>query len=87
MLVIRERGSDVVVIFISSVIPAVLENCHLLITSKHPEFAGTGLKVDSVFYLDKIATLTKKFIVGKLGQVGSRLKRRVNRQFPSLFKL
>ena len=34
----------------------------------------TGLKVDSVIKLDKIATLSKSLIIGELGEIGSSIK-------------
>lgn len=61
-LVILERKDDVVVVFISSKIPQNLQKYHILIEKQKKDFQTTGLKVSSVIYLDKIATISKNLI-------------------------
>ena len=59
----------------------------VLITEKHPEFKQTGLKVESFVKSDKIATLSKRLIIGEIGEVGSKLKDEINDKIQKTFKL
>ena len=65
----------------------MIEKNLVFISSSHPEYKNTGLKVDSVIYLDKIATLSKRLIAGQIGVAGKKLKREINQKFPRLYKL
>ena len=85
-LVILERDYDVIVAFISSRIPDHLEKYTVLISKKHQEFKLTGLKVDSVIYLDKLATIKKDLILGEIGEIGSLLKIEVNERLKEIFQ-
>ena len=76
-LVLNENENDVVVVFISSRIEKASNN-DILIDEQHTEFKKTGLKVDSFVRVDKIATLSKRLIVGELGKVGPKLKKEIN---------
>jgi mRNA interferase MazF len=73
-LILLERKEDVVVAFISSRIPPILEDQIILINKNHKEFLNTGLKDDSVIYLDKITTIAKDLITGEIGEIGKNLK-------------
>ena len=68
-IVIHESEQDVIVAFISSRIPPSLQESDLLITTDHPAFRSTGLKISSVIKFDKIATLSKTLIEGEIGEV------------------
>jgi mRNA interferase MazF len=86
-LVLLERKNDVVVAFISSKIPVTLEKYTMLIDITHKDFKQTGLKVSSIIYLDKIATIDKKLTKGELGEIGKGLKKKINKNFKKLYKL
>ena len=86
-LVILERKHDIVVVFISSIMPDVLSECMIVVDKTHPEFPQTGLKRDSVFYLDKITTVSKDLIVGEMGKIGKRIKKHFNRRFTKLYRM
>ncbi len=86
-LVIHEGKRDVVVAFISSRIPAEISDTDVLITSKHPAFKRTGLKVDSVIKLDKIATVLKNLITGELGEIDENLRKEINEKLAMIFKI
>ncbi|MBC7334539.1 MAG: type II toxin-antitoxin system PemK/MazF family toxin [Actinobacteria bacterium] len=83
-LILHEGDRDVVVAFISSKIPPQPTESDVIITKNHSEFLLTGLKIDSVIKLDKIATLSKKLIIGETGEVGMTIREEVNMK---LFKL
>lgn len=84
-LVILERINDVVVVFISSKIPEILDESHILIKKNDSDFHITGLKVSSVIYLDKIATISKELVIGELGQINKRMKRIFNNKMSKLY--
>lgn len=67
-IVIHESEQDVIVAFISSRIPVPLQESDLLITTDHPAFRSTGLKISSVIKFDKIATLSKTLVEGETGE-------------------
>lgn len=79
-LVIYEGEKDAVLAFISSKIPSELSKVDILIKESHPGFKKSGLKVDSVIKLDKIATVLKDLIVGELGELDDELKKEVNQK-------
>ena len=86
-LILLERKDDVVVVFISSRIPSIIEKNTIVIKKTNKEFLNTGLKDDSALYLDKIATISKDLIIGEIGEIGKKLKSRINKNFKKLYKL
>ena len=85
-IVIHESEQDVIVAFISSRIPSPVQECDLLITTEHPAFAATGLKISSVIKFDKIATLSKTLAEGEIGEVLPGLARECNTIMGNLFR-
>jgi mRNA interferase MazF len=85
-LVLYESERDVTVVFISSRKEKATSK-DILIDKKHPEFKQTGLKVDSFLKIEKIATLSKRLIVGELGHVGPTLKNEINDKVEKTLKL
>jgi len=86
-LVLLERPNDVVVAFISSNIPKPIEDHQVILDKNHKSFSITGLKVSSTIYLDKIATIDKKLIIGELGQISNDIKHEVNKRIKKLYTL
>lgn len=84
-LLLLERKDDVVVAFISSRIPSIMEKCIIPIQKTNKEFSETGLKLDSALYLDKIATIRKDLILGEISEIGKKLKSRINKNFKKLY--
>jgi mRNA interferase MazF len=60
---------DVILVFISSVIPTHVRDADVLIETKDLFFAETGLKKSSIIKVDKIATLDKGLITGEMGSI------------------
>ena len=60
---------DVIVAFISSVIPITPGNTDFVLDVSHPDFMATGLSKTSVFRMDKLATLDKEIFTGELDEV------------------
>lgn len=73
--------------FISSKIPSSLLESDLLITTDHPTFRSTGLKISSVIKFDKIATLSKTLIEGEIGEVLPGIADECNDIMHHLFRL
>ncbi len=86
-LVIYEGSKDVILLFISSKIPSAPSDVDVLITKAHSGFRNTGLKVDSVIKLDKIATVLKDLIVGELGEINGELRKEVNQKLRKLLEV
>ena len=60
---------DVIVSFISSVIPENMSETDFVLDTNHKDFQGTGLRKKSVFKMDKLATLDKSIFTGELGSL------------------
>ena len=65
---------DIIVSFISSALPLQENEDEYTITKNHAAFPKTGLRVDSVFKMRKLATLDQKVIIGKIGHIESSLQ-------------
>lgn len=85
-LVLFEGEKDIIVVFISARIVKAGPN-DVLIKELHSEFKQTGLKVESFIKVDKIATLSKRLIIGEIGQVGPKLKKEINEKIGKTIKL
>lgn len=66
---VKEQDPDVIVSFISSVIPENPSETDFILETSHKDFNQTGLKKTSVFKMDKLATLEKSIFSGELGYV------------------
>ena len=78
---------DVVVAFISSKVTAPTSRADILLLQEDSGFAASGLKVDSVIKLDKIATIMKKFIIGELGALNKELRAAVNEKMREVYQI
>jgi mRNA interferase MazF len=85
-LILHEGERDVIVVFISSRIEKAKPE-DVLIKKENSEFRQTGLKGESLVRVDKIATLSKRLIVGELGEAGPKLKIEVNDKIQKVLKL
>lgn len=86
-LVLYEGKRDVVLAFISSKVPVQAGQTEIILTMSHASFAKSGLKVDSVIRLDKIATVLKDLMIGELGELNDDLRAEVNAKISVLFRL
>ncbi len=57
--------------FISTVIPVKVEATDFVLEITHPDFSITGLKLKSVFKMDKLVTLEKSIFTGEIGSVSN----------------
>ncbi len=63
------NSRDVVVAFISTVVPQAISDTEFVLKPADPAFPKTGLKKDSVFKMDKLATLDRSIFSGEIGEV------------------
>ena len=87
LIISTNTKRDVCVAFISSVIPITQEETDYVIREKDKEFLSTGLKKDSVFKMNKIATVDKDVIMGKLGNTSEELQNKLDKKLKIVFGL
>ncbi len=66
-------GDDVILAFVSSVVPPCPLPTDLVVDPSHPNFRETGLKVPSIIKCDKLATVQRRIILGELGRLSASL--------------
>lgn len=66
-------GSDVILAFITSHRDQELSAADLLVEQTDPDFAQTGLKVDSVIKCDKLVTVDTSVLLGEIGELSKHL--------------
>ncbi|MCD6012011.1 MAG: hypothetical protein K0Q79_1873 [Flavipsychrobacter sp.] len=70
--------NDVIIAFISSVIPVNSEGTDYIIASTHIDFLETGLKKSSIIKLNKIATINSSLISGEIGSASAAIMKEVD---------
>jgi mRNA interferase MazF len=86
-LVLHETKYDIVVAYISSVMPLDPSSEDVLVPQSCSSFARTGLLSDSVIMLDKLATVEKSLIIRTLGGVDDNLKAEINPKLAACYRL
>jgi mRNA interferase MazF len=86
-LVIYEGNRDIIVAFISSKIPSELFDVDVLLVKNRIGFRKTGLKIESVIKLDKIATVLKDLIVGEIGEINEEIRKEVNQKLRKILEI
>jgi len=62
-------GDDVILAFVSSVVPAQPLPTDLIVDPDAPEWRGAGLKRPSIIKCDKLATVQRRVLLGELGSL------------------
>ena len=70
---VHPHESDVIVGFISSVIPKTISETDFILNTTDVDFKSTGLKTTSIFKMDKLATLNSSIFTGELGNVSPKV--------------
>ncbi len=73
-------GDDVILAFVSSVVPPRPLPTDLVVDPSHPHFRETGLKVPSIVKCDKLATVQRRIILGELGQLSASFLRELDQR-------
>ncbi len=86
-VVMAERlHNDVIVAFISSNI-SNQTNADFLIETTHVDFVETGLIQNSVFKMDKLATLNTTIFSGEIGEVSDEIFEQLKDKLKLVFEL
>lgn len=72
------QGEDIIIAFISSVIPGSLTATEFLLASDDPDFSVTGLKKSSVFKMNKLVTISSALVARRLGSVNAPAMEKLN---------
>ncbi len=80
----NEKSDDLIVAFITSKVEK-MSTGQFLLKRNAVGFEQSGLKVDSVFRFDKIATLNKKLILGELGFIPKEVLATMSKSFMAVF--
>ena len=78
---------EVLVAYISSVIPATLLPTDVILDPVDPRYATTKLKIKSVLRLHKLATIHQTSLVRQLGNVSQSVHQEVDDRLRDLLKL
>lgn len=68
-LVLAATTLDVILAFISSVLPVTFKSNEIPLIPTDTDFIQTGLKVPSILRLDKLATIDKQLITRRIGKL------------------
>lgn len=71
---VHKQENDYTLLFISSVIPDVVQPYEVVFEKSDSEFAQSGLKKTSLLKANKIVTLQRNLLRRKLGQLGPEIK-------------
>jgi mRNA interferase MazF len=72
--------NDIIIAFISSVVPPQLEPTDYLFNTQHTDFTSTGLKKDSVIKLNKLATINASVLSGEIGKVSANTMQEIDKR-------
>ena len=81
------KSDDVTLCFITSQNVFNLEEGEFLLEQSDPEFQGTGLKVASKVRVTRIATIERRLLMRKLGQLGIKQMQQLSMNMVQVFKL
>ena len=87
-LIITEESKfkDFILAFITTQFDQ-MEKYDMLLTADSKDFQKTGLKRESLLKLNKLTTLNKRMIVGKIGILTKELMNQVDNNLKGLFKI
>ena len=74
------QQDDIIVAFISSVVPAYISRFDYLLRADHPYFSSTGLKVSSILKTRKILTISHSQILRYLGHLSPMLQSEIDKR-------
>ena len=78
---------EILVAYISSVLPATMLSSDILLDPSIPEYTCTNLKTTSVLRLHKLATIHVRNVVRRLGMLSPRTACEVDAKLRTLLKL
>jgi mRNA interferase MazF len=78
--------NETTIAYISSKTPIIPSPCDILVTRETEFFEESGLKMNSVIKMNKIATIKNRFIAGLLGSADEALQLEVNKAIDACLK-
>lgn len=87
LIVGYSTGDDLIVAFITSQAAASATPAEHPLGAADTEFRSTGLKAPSVLRLNKLATLHRKLVERRIGQIGPRTESAVGQCLRYVFQL
>lgn len=72
---VHKKENDYTLLFISSVIPDVVQSYEVVFEKSDSEFLQSGLKKTSLLKANKIVTVQRNLLRRKLGQLGPKIKK------------
>ena len=78
IIISTKNNIDVIVAFISSVVPERLSDFDFLLPANHSDFLTTGLKKTSLFKMNKVLTLDRTKILRRLGRVTPSISKQID---------
>ncbi len=87
LIVGRVSGDDVIVAFISSRVSSSEASAEHALGPADPEFKTTGLRIASLIRLNKLATLHRRLVRRRIGQLGPATQRAVARGLRYVFEI
>lgn len=82
----QDKYRDIVICAISSVVPKKISHREILIKKSDDAFSASGLRVNSVVKIDRIATLRRQDVITKIGKCTPDLWQKVVDKFRNLIK-
>ena len=80
------RYRDFIVLFISSQLSQATPGLDLVLDPSYSAFAGSGLKVPSVFRIGKVASMSEALLAGPLGRLEAGVFQEVIHRLSSLLE-
>lgn len=80
-------GDDVILAFISSIVPAQVVLTDLIVDPESSEGRNAGLKRISVIKCDKLATVQRRILLGELGSLSPTLRREMDQRLKQTLAL
>lgn len=84
---VHRETSDYTLLFLSSVVIEPLSSYELLFADTHSDFKQSGLKKNSVFKANKIATIQESLIKRKLGILGDQIRNELSEVFKRTIRI
>ncbi len=82
----ESKFKDIILAFITTQFDQK-EKYDIILTADSKDFKKTGLKKESLLKLNKLTTLNRKMIVGKIGSLPKELMSQVDSNLRCLFKI
>ena len=84
LTVTQDKYKDIIICAISSVVPSTIAPREIFISTGNSSFPATGLRVESIIKIDRLATLRTTDVIMQLGYCPPNLWNEIVTKFRSL---